>query len=60
MSETNERKGLWLHRASGEIFIALRIVPVIDPEFGHTHVLTNESHTWSGPKERFEKEFNKL
>ena len=51
--------GRYVHRVNREVF-ALRIVPVVDPEFGHTHEAKNEMHFWSGTKKQFDAEFERF
>jgi len=52
-------KGRWLHKQTSEIF-ALKIVKVIDPEYGHTHQLKNESHFRSCTGKEFNEQFEQM
>jgi hypothetical protein len=51
--------GKYLHRATSQIF-ALRIVSVIDPEFGKPYQLRNESHYRECNEKEFKEQFVKL
>ena len=52
-------RGLFLHKATGEVF-ALKVVPVIDPEYGHSHILKNETHTRSCTEKDFNEQFERM
>ena len=49
--------GRYVHRVNREVF-ALRIVPVVDPEFGHTHQAKNEMHFCSGLRNNLKTNLN--
>jgi len=51
-------EGKWIEKRTGEAY-GLKIVPVVDPEFGHTHELKNEIHFWSGTEKQFREQFQK-
>jgi len=52
-------KGRYLHKATSEIF-ALKIVPAIDGEYGHTHHLKNEIHFRSCTEKEFQEQFEQM
>lgn len=55
-----ERKGMWLHKKTGEIFVSLKIVPVSDPEFGKPYQLRNERSYRECNEREFKEQFVKL
>ena len=55
-----ERKGMWLHKNTGEIFVSLKVLPVVDPEFDKPIELANERHTRRVSDKEFKDQFVKL
>lgn len=55
-----ERKGMWLHKNTGEIFYSLKVFPVVDPEYDKPIELRNERHMRRVNDEEMKEQFVKL
>ncbi len=55
-----EHLGMWLHKETMEIFVSLKVFPVVDPEFDRNYELRNESHMRLCNEKEFSEQFQKL